>query len=105
MWIIEHEEDVASDLSAFHRVDDPMTLDGPRYFSLAMRLGAYAGVMQARAIEARQDERGAVDQPTRPAAPTSAPGAREQRSRVSDDTALAMLAAEGWAEHEKGVAA
>lgn len=40
----------------FHRVDDVTTLDGPAFFRLAHRLPAYAGVMQARVLEARQDE-------------------------------------------------
>jgi hypothetical protein len=82
MWVAEHEADVASDLSAFHRVDDPMTLDGPRYFSLAMRLGAYAGVVAARIY----DERHADDEPSAPR------GGRSERVDVSDDVALAMLA-------------
>lgn len=100
MWVLDHEADIASDLSAIHRVDDPMTLDGPRYFSLAVRLAAYAGVIQARAVAAREEaEKGGSG--AHSAAPTaSRPGVtRERPSRVSDDTALAMLAAEGWAEH------
>lgn len=103
MWVIDHEADVESDLSVFHRVDDPMTLDGPRYFALAVRLAAYAGVMQARIIKAKEDERGGQQAPASPAASTGARPA-EKVSRVADDTALAMLAAEGWVEHEKGEA-
>lgn len=34
MWIVEEEAeaDIASDLSAFHRIDDVEKIDGPRYF-------------------------------------------------------------------------
>lgn len=97
MWVIEHEADIESDLSVFHRVDDPMTLDGPRYFSLALRLAAYAGVVQARAVKAKQDAEGGAAAPA--ATPGAAPAAKT--SRVADGTALAMLAAEGWVEHDK----
>ena len=58
MWIVEEEAeaDVASDLSAFHRVDDVDAIDGPRYFSLAQRLTAYAGVRAAVIAERRYRE-------------------------------------------------
>ena len=58
MWIVEEEAeaDVASDLSAFHRIDDVDAIDGPRYFSLAQRLTAYAGVRAAVVAERRYRE-------------------------------------------------
>ena len=58
MWIVEEEAeaDVASDLSAFHRIDDVDAIDGPRYFSLAQRLTAYAGVRAAVIAERRYRE-------------------------------------------------
>lgn len=98
MWTTEHEADIASDLSAFHRVDDPLSIDGPRYFTLAQRLGAYAGVMAAIYTERQRREREGES-----GAPSAAPGrsGAGQTSRVSDDAALAMLASEGWAEHVK----
>lgn len=100
MWTVDYEADIASDLSAFHRIDDPMTIDGPRYFTLAPRLGAYSGVIAARMEQRRQDEEegrsGAYSAAptTSAAAPSSATGP----SRVSDDAAIAMLA-DGWVEH------
>lgn len=97
MWVAESEADVASDLSAFHRIDDPMTIDGPRYFSLAVRLGAYLGVVAARAAEHRAAEQGRDTAPV--AAPRSAATAPQQPTRQSDTALLATLAAEGWAEH------
>lgn len=98
MWTLDYEADIASDLSAFHRIDDPMTIDGPRYFSLAPRLSAYSGVMAARAEKIRQDEREGVSG-AHSAAPTTSGSSAARPNRVSDDTALAMLSAEGWLEH------
>jgi hypothetical protein len=42
-------------LSAFHRVDDWRALAADLYFSLAVRLGAYAGIIAAR-IQAEHDK-------------------------------------------------
>lgn len=97
MWVTDYETDIESDLSAFHRVDDLITMDGPRYFRLAPLLTAYAGVMQARAVEERQNstERHAPAPSSRASAPTGA----SKVSHVEDTTALAMLAGDGWAEH------
>ena len=106
MWTLDYEADIASDLSAFHRIDDPMTIDGPRFFSLAARLTAYSGVMAARAHKLREDERNggsgahSAAQPHSRAAATSP----ERPSRVSDAAAVAMLAADGWVELSKGEA-
>lgn len=94
MWTTEYEADIASDLSAFHRVDDPMALDGPLYFSLAIRLAAYSGVLAARAEKIRQDEREGVSGAHTAGRGTSTP------AKVSDDAALAMLS-DGWVEHTK----
>lgn len=102
MWTTEYEADIASDLSAFHRIDDPMTIDGPRYFSLAARLAAYSGVLAARAAKLHEDERKGASGAHSPAhGGAVARSTPEQPSRISDDAALAMLALDGWAEHEK----
>lgn len=99
MWTLDYEADIASDLSVFHRVDDPMTLDGPTYFERAVRLSAYSGVLAARAAQAQEDERtGRSSSPTgRTASAVGVPAGRDVE--IVDDTAgLAMLVAEGWAE-------
>lgn len=93
VWTLEYEDDIASDLSAFHRVDDPMTLDGPRYFSLAARLPAYAGILQARVVA---EEREREKREGGPEARSSIGGSSPQA--VSDSAALAMLAADGSVE-------
>lgn len=95
MWTLDYEADIASDLSAFHRIDDPSTIDGPKYFSLAARLGAYTGVIQARVLAEREKEKEAGGMPSSASRGASTP---EKPSRVSDDVALSMLALEGWAE-------
>lgn len=99
MWTTEHEADIASDLSAFHRVDDPLSIDGPRYFSLAQRVGAYSGVMAAIYTERQRREHEGES-----GAPSAAPGRSGQTSRVSDDVAIAQLS-DGWIEHVKEGAA
>ena len=93
-------EDIESDLSAFHRVDNYLELPGPRFFSLALRLGAYTGAVQARLIKMQQDEDGGPSA-HRPRVGGSAP---QEKVMVSDDVMLARLANEGWGEHviEKG---
>jgi hypothetical protein len=89
MWTIEHEADIASDLSAFHRVDDPLSIDGPRYFSLAQRLTAYSGVLGALAAERERRKRDGEG---------GASGTASAPARVSDDVAIAQLS-DGWIEH------
>jgi hypothetical protein len=95
-WIVDHETDVASDLSAFHRIDEPMSIPGARYFDLAARLPAYPGVMQAVALAERERDKAPASGAPVASQPASAP-------RHVDDTALlASLAADGWVEHARG---
>ena len=54
--MLDYLDDIASDLSVFHRIDSPHELAGPAYFKLAMRLYCYAGVMQQRVIAEQQDD-------------------------------------------------
>lgn len=89
MWTVDYEADIASDLSAIHRIDDPMTLDGPRYFSLALRLAAYAGVIQAIAVEIERREKDGGHAQHGASSPVPNAGGV---TRVSDSAALASLA-------------
>lgn len=93
MWVVDYEADIASDLSAFHRVDDPMTISAVRYFSLAVRLSAYAGVMAARAEALRQERENGHGGPR---AGTAAGG--QAVEHVPEAVALGMLAGDGWVE-------
>lgn len=56
MWVLDHLDDIASDMSVFHRVDDIYSMTGRRFFTLANRLAAYKGVLRAR-IEAEEAKR------------------------------------------------
>lgn len=47
-WTGAYLEDVRSDLSVLHRVDDLEALPGPRLFSYVWRLMAYQGVIANR---------------------------------------------------------
>lgn len=89
MWVLDYLDDIDSDMSAFHRVDDARNdLPAPLYFARAERLPAYRGIMRSRVLNEMQ---------TNGASPSSAmtPG----RVTVDDTTAIAKLKAEGWLEH------
>lgn len=71
LWLLELADDVASDLSVFHRIDEEEVPQMPsiRYVRLATRLGAYSGAVAAR-LRARTAERQArqdTEPPARPA--------------------------------------
>lgn len=46
MWVLDFRDDVESDLSALHRVDDMAAMPARRFFALVNRLGAYSGAVQ-----------------------------------------------------------
>lgn len=72
MWVVDYLDDIESDFSVFHRVDDVWSMSGPRFFKLAWRLPAYQGVMQARAVA--ESERSPVERPFEYGQPSSAAG-------------------------------
>lgn len=88
MWVLDHLEDIDSDMSVFHRVDRAHeAMDGPLFFSRAERLAAYPGVMRARAIAAQN--------------PT--PGMNGGSvTKVSDEVMLRQLADTGFVDYEGG---
>lgn len=47
-WVIDYMEDIESDLSVFHRIDDPAAMISTKFFSYVTRLGAYEGALAAR---------------------------------------------------------
>ena len=55
MWVLDYLDDLESDFSVFHRVEDIHSLPGPRFFKLAFRVSAYSGVMAARQM-AQEEE-------------------------------------------------
>lgn len=54
--MLEYLDDIESDLSVFHRVDDIDDISGPKFYRLVVRLTAYTGVMQARVEALREEE-------------------------------------------------
>lgn len=92
MWIVEEEAeaDVASDLSAFHRIDNVDEVDGPRYFSLAQRLTAYSGVRAAVLAERRYREENGGQ---------TSQGARGGVSKAPEAAVIAEVSE--WVEHVK----
>lgn len=92
MWTVDHEADIASDLSAFHRVDDPLSIEASRYFSLAQRLTTYSGVMGAIAAHRAQEGREGVS-----GSPSASQGTTSAPKQVPEEIALAQLA-DGWVE-------
>lgn len=64
-WVLSHLDDLDADFRVFYRIDDMLIqLDGPRFFKLAQRVGAYQGVMAARAMA--QENGGSGAQPSAP---------------------------------------
>jgi hypothetical protein len=51
VWVLDYLDDLESDFSVFHRVDDIYSMPGPRFFRLAIRLPKYKGVLQMRLME------------------------------------------------------
>lgn len=86
-WVLDHLDDIASDLSVFHRIDDVDAMDGPTYFRLAWRLAAYQGVMQARAIATR-DEKQPPDRPFEYSQPQSS----QMRAGINPGTKTTLQA-------------
>lgn len=68
LWVLEFEGEVASDLSAFHRVDNMWYMGSRRWALLVPRLYAYGGAVQLRLKAYKYDETAT--------APTHQPSAR-----------------------------
>lgn len=52
MWVLDFREDVESDFSVLHRVDDLDAMPAGRFFALVGKLGAYQGAVAALAASA-----------------------------------------------------
>lgn len=95
MWILDNLEDVKSDMSVFHRVDDIAAMSARSFFPRAVRLGAYDGVVQFRA-KVKNAAAAAESTPTRPgAAPVYNP--REVKT-VPESVLFAEHENSGWLE-------
>lgn len=54
--MLDHLDEIESDLSAFHRVDDIAQLDGPRFLRLAAQLPWYEGATRGSLLARFQRE-------------------------------------------------
>lgn len=68
-WLIAHLDDVRSDFSVFHRVDDLETLPATRFVMYLHRLHAYSGSVQLALRELVVDA--PASQSMEPEAPTA----------------------------------
>lgn len=50
LWVLDCLEDIRSDLSVFHRVDDMDGMPAHRFWSFVMRLPHYGGALAALAL-------------------------------------------------------
>lgn len=55
IWFVAHLEDVRSDLSVYHRIEDLECMPSDRFFSYAERLMSYSGACLARYRLERQE--------------------------------------------------
>lgn len=75
-WVTGYVQDLDADFLAIYGIDlEEDDISGPRYFALAHRLPAYAGVLAARAEAERED-----DSPATPARSTSSARPRQYQS-------------------------
>ncbi len=72
LWVVEHLEDVRSDLSVLHRVDDMESMPADRFLSFVERLAHYEGAIRHLAILAREEHNAPPTPVTRPADPAAA---------------------------------
>lgn len=83
--MLDFQAEIDSDLSVFHRVDDPMQLAGSRYFSLVELLPYYDGAVRGRIVaEAREQQ---AHEPAMPGIPApSGPAMLESAELLAEMT-------------------
>lgn len=85
MWVLAYIDEVCSDFSVYHRIDDVDRLDAPTFFRLAKLLPAYNGALAARIAERERQQ-----QPQRPAAYPQPTGTAPDGDRRIVGTAEAL---------------
>lgn len=83
MWVLVHLDEVESDLSVFHRIDDIRTVPSSRFYRLAERLPYYDGAVRRVLTVALNT------QPERPA--LSIVGSQATAAPVMDAADLAAM--------------
>lgn len=100
MWVINYLDDLDADFRVFYRIDNMLTqLDGPRFFRLAMRVGAYQGVISARLAEENPDYAAPVNRST-----GGAPKQPQEVKRIEATPTALAIAAPGMFSFKKAKA-
>jgi len=78
LWVLDALDDVESDLSRFHRIDDMHAMPGPKFFRYINRLIFYDGAVAAMVrLRAQAEQSAPADVPaTAPAQMSDPSGAR-----------------------------
>lgn len=73
--MLDYLDDIESDLSAVHRIDDMWSMDSAKFFRFARRLFAYKSVMRTHAEKEAHDKnpRATSSQPATQAVPMTDP--------------------------------
>lgn len=88
LWVLDHLDDIESDLSAIHRVDDMHDLPARRFFLLAERLPAYQGALQARLSGQHAEAGETTPAPDRPEAQRVPTGVAPAHQGFAGDGAM-----------------
>ena len=57
-WIPRYLDEIESDMSVFHRVDDIWSMPARKFFPLARRLHSYQGAMRERVLAEQREREG-----------------------------------------------
>jgi hypothetical protein len=90
--VTDHLDDIASDLSAFHRIDDPGEMEAAVFFALAYRLPAYQGAMAAAVARQRQEQGGGTSSRRAPSQPRYEASSPRVTPRTADSAPPATAA-------------
>jgi hypothetical protein len=71
--VLEYLDEIESDLSAFHRIDDYLEMDCLKFFRLAFRLVHYQGAVRAQAEATSEEEGYSNEYPTQHGSVTTGP--------------------------------
>ena len=99
-WVLDYLDDLESDFSVLHRVDDIYSMPGAKFLRMACRITAYVGVMQARAdalmkadeTEAEPAQRVTTRDVYAETCPASAPRQDLNGPRVVDGSRASLMA-------------
>lgn len=98
--MLDYLEDLESDFSVFHRVDDMYALPAEQFFALSVRMAAYSGALAARFRQEGERTPAAPQTPTRPTEPGGIPEVPlNQVQAVRDRIRQEQFAKFGQVEH------